>query len=295
MTRPLSLCCGILALAAPGLLPAQSLASPYGTVSQKIDSTTISVAYYRPSTRGRAIFGRLVRWGETWTPGANWATTLEVDREVRIEGQVLPPGRYSMWMIPVASPDSWTVILNRAARRFHVTRPDPAEDQLRLRVAPDSAPAEEVLTFSFPLVSRTGATLAFHWADLRLSLRFEVQSTRPVIVAAHPLSSYTGSYELRDADHPAGPPIRFEITERAGSLWVKTSGGWVEEGLDPEFDLLSASGDEFHPRQYKNGRLVGTELDELIVFRLEGNQATGFAIRGIAEDKVLARALRVRP
>ena len=59
--------CGILALALPGAFfggpaHAQALASPFGTVSQRIDSTTITVEYYRPSARGRTIFGRLVRW-----------------------------------------------------------------------------------------------------------------------------------------------------------------------------------------------------------------------------------------
>src|SRR5262245_35582716 len=114
------------------VLAGQGLASPLGTVSQKIDSTTITVEYYRPSLRGRTIFGALVRWGVTWTPGANWATTLDVDRDVNVEGQPLPRGKYAMWMIPAERPDSWTVILNRAVRRFHTMRPDQAEDQLCL-------------------------------------------------------------------------------------------------------------------------------------------------------------------
>ena len=276
---------------------AQSLASPFGTVSQKIDSTTMTVDYYRPSARGRAIFGSLVRWGGVWTPGANWATTLDVDRDVRIEGQSLPRGKYSIWMIPAAPPDSWTVIFNRAARRFHVTRPDPSEDQLRVRVVADSAPPFETLTFSFPLVSRTGATLALNWASTIVRMRIEVHTTGAVVAAAHPNSSYVGVYELREEGDTTAAPVRFEITEQSGQLWAHTTGNWVEEGLDPDFDLVPAGsgGDGFHPRQYKNGKLVGTELDELVVFQVEGNRAAGFEIRGIAEARVLARAVRARP
>jgi len=292
----------LIALAALGLLPAaipsgaagaQALASPFGLVSQRIDSTTITIEYYRPSARGRTIFGGLVKWGELWTPGANWATTLEVSRDVRIEGKPLPRGKYSVWLIPATKPDSWTVVLNRAARRFHVIRPVPQEDELRIRVPPDSATYAETVTFSFPLVSRTGATLAFQWAGTVVPLRLEVLSSRPAIAAAHPWSAYAGVYELRWADDPAAPPVRYEVFERANGLWVRTMPDAVEEGLDTEFDLLAAGGDTFHPRQYKAGSLIGVEADELLVFRLDGARAAGFDLRGIAEAKVLARGTRV--
>jgi len=285
-----------LAVIAGARAGAQSLASPFGTVSQRVDSTTITIEYYRPSVRGRRIFGSLVGWGELWTPGANWATTLEVTRDVRIEGQSLPSGKYSVWMIPAAKPDSWTVVLSRAARRFHVMRPQPSEDQLRFRAAPDSGPHAEMLTFSFPLVARLSATLAFQWAGTVVPLRFEVQSSRRAVAVARPLSSYTGVYELRWVRSDSGAaPIRYEIVERGGGLWVRTGPEAVEPGLDSEFDLLPAGGDDFHPRQYKSGQLIGDEMDELLVFRFDADRATGFELRGIAEEKVLARATRVGP
>ena len=283
----------LLPVAAPGGLPAQSLASPFGTVSQRIDSTTITVEYYRPSVRGRAIFGRLVKWGEVWTPGANWATTLELNREVRIEGQPLPGGKYSVWIIPAQEPDSWTVVLSRTARRFHVMRPDRKDDQLRFKVRADSAPHLEILTFSFPVVTRTGATLAFQWAGTVVPMRLDIVSSRVAIATAHPWSSYAGVYEMRWTGDPGRPPVRFEVIDRGTGLWVRTTADAVEPGLDTEFDLLPAGADNFHPRQYKNGRLIGDEMDELITFRMEGTRATGFELHGIAEDKVLARAARV--
>jgi hypothetical protein len=294
-----------IALGAIALLPAtfpsgtaraQSIASPFGTVSQRVDSTTITVEYYRPSARGRIIFGGVVRWGEVWTPGANWATTLDVNRDVRIEGQLLPRGKYSVWMIPVAKPDSWTVILSRAARRFHVVRPIPSDEELRFRVPVNIVPHLEMLAFSFPVVTRTGATLALQWDETLVPMRLEIQSARPAIAAAHSWSSYAGVYEVRGGGRdPKAPPIRYEVIDQGSRLWVRTTPDDVEPGLDPEFDLLPAGGDTFHPRQYKNGKLIGDEVDELIVFHLEGALATGFEIRGIAEDRILARGIRVGP
>jgi hypothetical protein len=216
-----------------------------------------------------------------------------VTRDILIEGQPLPRGKYSVWMIPAMKPDSWTVVMNRTARRFHVMRPDRKDDQLRFKVPADSSSHLEMVTFSFPMVTRTGATLAFQWAGTVVPMRLEILSSRPAIAAAHPWSSYAGIYELRFPGDSAGTPVRYEVIERGSGLWVRTTPDAVETGLDPEFDLLPAGGDNFHPRHYKNGKLIGDEMDELIVFHLEGARATGFEIRGIAEDKVLARATRL--
>jgi hypothetical protein len=286
----------LVAYAPSEVASAQALASPFATISQKVDSTTMTIEYYRPSARGRVLFGRLVRWGELWTPGANWATTLDVDRDIRIEGQLLPRGKYSVWMIPAKKPEPWTVVLSRAARRFHVVKPVPDDDQLRFRVAVDSGAHAELLTFSFPAVSRVGATLAFHWGETVVPIRLDVHSSRPTIAAAHAWSSYVGVYELRDGDSDStARAIRYEIIERGNGLWVRTTADAVEPGLDTEFDLMPIGGDDFHPRQYKNGKLIGDEMDELITFRIENGRATSFEVRGIAEDKVLARGVRPRP
>ena len=278
----------------PVTSPAQSLASPLSTVTQTVDSTTITVEYYRPSVRGRRIFGGLIHWGELWTPGANWATTLEVNRDVRIEGHPLPAGKYSLWFIPAAPPDAWTVVVNRAARRFHVARADPKDDQLRFAVAPDSGPQQELLTFSFPAVSREGAILAFGWATTVIPIRVDIISSRRRVVPAHPLSSYTGVYSVRVDDDSTGPAVLFEIRERGDGLWVQGGSDVAEAGLDPNFALLPAGGDDFHPRQYKSGVLIGDNLDELIIFTLDGEHATRFEIRGLAEDKLLARGTLIR-
>lgn len=280
----------LLASLAPGAVQAQGLASPFGTVTQRIDSTTIAVEYYRPSVRGRAIFGALVHWDRLWTPGANWATTLEVNHDVTIEGRPLPAGKYSVWMIP--GPDSFTVTLSRAARRFHVQHPRPEDEQLRFGVRPDSIPPVELLTFSFPEVTPDGATLRFQWAGTSVPIRIQVHP-RSVLATEHPLGSYAGVYAIRSALDSAGPAQRYEITLEGTRLRVLTDARFVEEGLDSEFDLVPAGGDGFHPRQFKGGVVVGTEMDELLTFRLEGGRVVGFEIKGIAENIVLSRGTRV--
>lgn len=88
---------GVFPLAA-SIFPPSSLAqirgSELGVIAQTIDGTTISVEYSRPQARGRdPVFGGIVHWGELWTPGANWATTVEVSKDVRLNGHDLPKWR----------------------------------------------------------------------------------------------------------------------------------------------------------------------------------------------------------
>ena len=66
----------ILPIVGPGATAtAQALASPFSTISQKVDSTTITIEYYRPSVRGRTIFGRLVRWARAArSSSSTWAS-----------------------------------------------------------------------------------------------------------------------------------------------------------------------------------------------------------------------------
>ncbi|MBP6183152.1 DUF2911 domain-containing protein, partial [Flavobacterium sp.] len=71
-------------------LSAQGKASPAAVASGKINGATISINYSSPSVKGRQIWGGLVPFNEVWRAGANEATTFETDKELTIEGSILP-------------------------------------------------------------------------------------------------------------------------------------------------------------------------------------------------------------
>jgi hypothetical protein len=141
---PVVLLLALVAAAAPDAT-AQAKPSEHGVVSQTVAGTTITIEYDRPVARGRdSLFGKVVKLEQLWTPGANWATTIEVDRDVHLDGHAVPAGKYSIWMIP--RDGDWTVVLNRTARRFHSQKPDSTEDLVRFTVRPQQGPHAEVLT-----------------------------------------------------------------------------------------------------------------------------------------------------
>ena len=172
-------CIVALALVLPGSSHAQVMASEHGMVEQQVDGTTITVEYYRPQARGRTnLIGGVVKFGSTWTPGANWATTIEVNKDVHIEGQALPKGKYSIWTIP--QQDQWTVILSSAWKRFHVQGPDPSAHEIRFTVKPQEAPELDVLTFTFPDVAADSTTLLLRWGTTAVPMHIEVMPSNAV-------------------------------------------------------------------------------------------------------------------
>ena len=186
-------------LALAGNASAQVRASEQGSVSQTVDGTVITLEYSRPVARGRTeLFGVVVEWDRMWTPGANWATTLEVSKAVRINGESLPEGEYSVWMVPREG-GSWDVVFHDDERRFHTQRPDSASDGEVLRVAATAGTGEhmETLAWYFPVVTRDGATLRMHWGTTVVPLRITVEPSRTVALSEGQRRPYLGRYTMR--------------------------------------------------------------------------------------------------
>ncbi|HEX4599946.1 MAG TPA: DUF2911 domain-containing protein [Gemmatimonadales bacterium] len=163
MTRSLTLLAAVLALA-PGALAAQAVhLSQPATVTQRVGNAAVTIVYNRPSARGRKLFGGVVAWGRVWCPGADSATTIAFSSNVRVAGQPLAAGKYSVWAIP--QPDEWTLIFSKAADVFHVPYPGAAHDALRITVKPKAGPFFETLAFYFPSVESDQTLLALQWGE----------------------------------------------------------------------------------------------------------------------------------
>ncbi len=144
--------------------------SQRASVTQTVGRTEIAIEYSRPVARGRALFGALVPYGKPWNPGADQATAISFSRAVRIDGQPVRAGKYSIWMIPDTG--EWTFILSRAADTFHIPYPE-GQDALRLQVVPRRSPHMETLAFYFPVVDSTRAELVMHWGEAVVPLRID--------------------------------------------------------------------------------------------------------------------------
>ena len=144
--------------------------SQRGTVSQKIANTLVSIDYSRPVARGRELFGTLVRYGRIWNPGADDATNITVSTDIKVNGQTLPAGSYSLWAEP--QPEKWTIIFSRAHPVFHTPYPA-GKDALRVTATARAGGHMETLAFYFPVVDGKKAELVLHWGTVVVPLQLE--------------------------------------------------------------------------------------------------------------------------
>ncbi len=287
--RRLSSC--VLAAMSLAVLPnnatAQIRASELGTVSQTVDGTTITVMASRPLVRGRdPVFGGVVYWGEVWTPGANWATTVEVSKDVTVNGNPLPKGKYSLWM--VVQPDEWEVVFHPKARLFHLAHPGPSDDQVRFMVKPEPSPYTEVLTFSFPVVEPTGTVLSLRWAATEVKLRFDVEPSQVLTVDKAIVEPYIGAYEIAFVGENMPPPSRFETYYDDGMLKVRW--GFAQRLAD-EMVLIRVTDEWYNAGFLKDGSLFDV-WGGVLEFAVDSGRVTGFEFRD-EDDTVFAQATRL--
>jgi hypothetical protein len=274
---------------------AQGRLSEKALVSQTVGSTTITVEYYRPVARGRTdLIPGVVHWGDWWTPGANWATTIEVDRDVKVEGQSLPKGKYSLWTIPRA--DAWTIDFHRSARRFHLSHPDSSDRQLSVRVRPDSGPRTDVLTFDFPEFATGSTTLRFRWGTVAVPLHLTMIAPPLPMVPKPAHARFLGRYdvEVPAIDGQPGRHLLVDIAAAGDTLKWRD----VENPGQPlrEFILSPSPGsdDELTRAQRAADGQWWTQTGFTVVFSVAGGRASGFEVR--VEDGAItgSRARRVR-
>lgn len=191
--------------------------SQRATITQTVGQTLISLDYSRPLVRGRSeLFGKVVHWGELWTPGANLATVLEVDRAIELNGHEVEPGRWSMWIIP-SQVGPWEMVLDPRDSLFHTQRPELTDDQVRFVVeARHDGPATEALTWTFPRIAQDGATMRLNWGTLEVDLDVAVESTVPVLtVDEAEAKPYVGAWAITFSPNPetgeAPPPTTLTV------------------------------------------------------------------------------------
>jgi len=280
------LCTAVIGLS--GTANAQIRASAHGVAAQTVDGTTITVEYFRPQVRDRGtIFGGPVHWGEVWTPGANWATTVDVDKNIELNGHAVPAGKYSLWMI--VQPEEWTVVLDPTSRLFHTNPPDSSDAQIRFTVVPEERPHQEILTFSFPEVSATGGTMAMHWATTYVPLSFAVESSREITFAADKAPRYVGSYTWTwvSPNPDAEPSVAAFDVFYEGDLLMATLDPAPFEALE-RMILIDVADDWFIIGSTQHGKLFDMITDVTLEFAPE----TGtFELRG-PTDNVMATGER---
>lgn len=159
--------------------------SPKASVTQRIGADTdVVIDYSRPAVKGRTIWGDLVPYGMypgnkyskekpfPWRAGANENTTIEFNHDVKIEGKLIPAGKYGIHM--VASEKSFKVMFNKKNADWGSYSYDASQDALTADVTPVKVENTEWLEFGFDDLSANGATAYLQWEKLKIPFKIEL-------------------------------------------------------------------------------------------------------------------------
>jgi len=166
----------LICLSAPGLQAQITTPqpSPNASLEQNVGLTQVSIAYSRPSVRGRTIYGDLVPFDQIWRTGANRNTTITFSDDVTVGGHALKAGTYALYTRP--GKDSWKVYFYTDIDNSGI--PDPWEASniaAEVTVKPQQlSRTVETLTIGIDDLSNSGATLGISWANTYAGVPFEV-------------------------------------------------------------------------------------------------------------------------
>lgn len=155
------------------------------SVTQRLGvDTDITIDYSRPGVKGRKIWGELVPYGLApgnksskdkpfpWRAGANENTTIQFNKDIVIEGQKLPAGKYGIHMIP--SQTTWIIIFSKNNSAWGSFSYNQEEDALRVTVTPVKAPHQEWLMYGFDDLAETSSTAYLHWEQLKVPFKIRL-------------------------------------------------------------------------------------------------------------------------
>ncbi|HEY0593720.1 MAG TPA: DUF2911 domain-containing protein [Thermoanaerobaculia bacterium] len=147
--------------------------SPPATARSAIAGKEIVVQYCSPSMRGRRIMGGLVPFNKVWRTGANAATTLITQGDLRIAGLAVPRGTYTLYTIP--GERDWTLIINRQTGQWG-TQYDETQDlgRVRMNVRTLPSPVESFVISVEPVAANRGV-LRLTWETTEASVPIVVE------------------------------------------------------------------------------------------------------------------------
>ena len=148
--------------------------SPHTSAMAMIGDAHIHIDYSSPGVRDRIVFGGLVAFDRVWQTGAHNATWIETNKDLIINNEKLPAGKYGFFTIP--SKEQWTVIFNKNWDQHGKDEYDSKDDVLRFKVTPKSVdPLIEHLLYNVKKTSESEGIISMSWEKIKIEFPFTVE------------------------------------------------------------------------------------------------------------------------
>ena len=231
-------------------------ASPNGytkkaIVAEQVGLTEVSITYYRPAVNGREgkIWGQTVPKGfvdqgfgnrkpSPWRAGANETTVIKFDHDVKVEGQMLPKGKYGFFIAydPVES----TIIFSKKSDAWGSFFYDEKEDALRVKVKPQPLEKSvENLKYEFSNGTINSSVITLSWEKLAIPFKVEVDYLKQQFDAFVTESENPQGFTSQGLDVAASWTLQNNYELQKGLEWATLATSSNFPGDPTSFSALS--------------------------------------------------------
>ena len=149
--------------------------SPHTETMAMIGDAHLHIDYSSPGVRNRIIFGGLVGYDQVWQAGAHMATWIETNKDLIINGETLPKGKYGFFTIP--SKGDWTVMINKNWEQHGKDEYDEKDDVIRFKITPTlSEEITEHLEYKVNKIDDKSGTISMAWEKVKLEFPFAIKN-----------------------------------------------------------------------------------------------------------------------
>lgn len=158
-------------------------ASPPEMATGTIGGANITIKYSSPRLNGREgkVYGKdgLIATAHgsqypIWRGGANAATTLTTDKNIKIGDVDVPAGAYTLF-VNIGNPDQWTLIINKKTGEWGLAY-DASQDLGKTEMhMSQAASAVQNLTYTIEGEGQNKGSITLAWENKSASVPVEVQ------------------------------------------------------------------------------------------------------------------------
>lgn len=201
--------------------------NPRAMISEEVGITSVTIKYSRPDVNKREgkLFGSKVPYGFSeqnnisgkndapWRVGANEATTITFEHDVKVEGKDIKAGTYAVFMAMGA--DNVTLIFSNQNEAWGSFSYKPEDDVLRVDVKPVKLDKSvEWLKFEFTQHGEKHCVVAMQWEYVSVPFRIDVDVDNIVIAKLRKemtsRKSFIPALELQAAQYCLNKNINLE-------------------------------------------------------------------------------------
>lgn len=211
--------------------------NPKATISEEVGITSITIRYSRPGVKGREgkIWGDVVAYGfnhfnfltgnmtSPWRAGANLATLIEFEHDVKVEGHDLDAGTYALFI--AMEEEKATLIFSKQTEAWGSFNYHESDDVLRVDVKPQVLDKSvEWLKYEFVDHQEDGCTIALQWE--KRSIPFSIKVDVEDIVMARIREEFKGVKGFISANRIHASMYCFEK-----NIYLEEALSWAEKAV----------------------------------------------------------------